>query len=121
MRKRNFLYYIDTIFWWVVYSLPVIILIIASTRHFSAVVTNPNVFGALFAVLENSPIHACLTGFFGTAGVLPLWDSDSVIFLCATWFCSAILIHIVVDIIVFLPRIFHNFIDFLTKRGKDNE
>lgn len=121
MRKRNFLYYVDTIFWWSFYALPIIVLIIGSHRHFDSVVADSNTFWGFFDVLQSGVIFTALTGLFGTGGVLPLFDTNSVVFLCATWFLSAILIHIVVDIIAFVPRLFHTFIDFLTKRGKDNE
>lgn len=120
MRKKTILYFVDTVFWWTVYALPVIVLLIGSNNNLSGIVDNSVAFNNLFSVLDNSVIYQALYGLFGYGGVLPVLGTSSVLFRFLTWFVVANLCHIAVDILLFIPRMAHKFIDILTSRGADN-
>lgn len=120
MRKKTILYFVDTVFWWTVYALPVIVLVIGSNRHLLDIVNSSSTLLNLFNVLEDSVIYTSLVGLFGTGGVLPVVSSDSILFSFLTWFVVTNLCHIAVDVLLFIPRMAHKFIDVLTSRGVDN-
>lgn len=119
MRKKTILYFVDTVFWWTVYALPVILLVIGN-NNFSSDTVAGDILRNFFYLVADNPIVTALVGLFGDEGVLPFFSSSSYIFIILTWFVAANLCHIAVDVILFIPRMAHKFIDILTSRGADN-
>lgn len=119
MRKKTILYFVDTVFWWTVYALPVVILLICSNNSFGEALSG-SLLRNFFCITQNNPIFTALVGLFGNGGILPFFSSGSYIFVILTWFVAANLCHIAVDVLLFIPRMAHKFIDILTSRGADN-
>ena len=120
MRKRTILHFVDTVFWWIVYALPVIVLLIVSNNSFIDTVDTGNALRNFFYVAQNNPVYTAIVGLFGQNGVLPFFSSGSYVFIILTWFVATNLCHIAVDVLLFIPRMAHKFIDILTSRGADN-
>lgn len=120
MRKKTILHFVDTVFWWTVYALPVIVLLIASNNSFVDALGSGSFLRNFFYITQNNPVFTAIVGLFGQDGVLPFFSSGSYIFTILTWFVAANLCHIAVDILLFIPRMAHKLIDVLTSRGADN-
>lgn len=120
MRKKTILYFVDTVFWWTVYALPVIVLLIASNNFFVDALGSGGALRNFFYITKNNPVYTALVGLFGLNGILPFFGSGSYVFIILTWFVVTNLCHIVVDVLLFIPRMAHKFIDILTSRGADN-
>lgn len=119
MRKRNFLYYVDTVFWWVLYALPFISWLIMLSSDF----TGSREFEAFLisnGFASNTFISDCLnaaigvTSASGDPGVFPILPDTAV--YCLSWFVSVFIAHLMVDFLLFIPRLAHSWMnDFLTK------
>lgn len=120
MRKKTILYFVDTVFWWTVYAIPVILLFIGSSNSLGEGTLLGDIFRNFFYFVTNNPIHTALIGLFGDNGVLPFFGQYSYIYVILTWFVATNLCHIAVDVLLFIPRMAHKFIDILTSRGADN-
>lgn len=114
MRKRNLNNLFDTIFWYIIYAFPIlayfIVLGIDSTITIESLF---NTLGLSF-VTDNIFIQG-LSSMFGVGGFLPLFTSNFAFYIFA-WFCSAITIHIVVDVLVFVQRFAHKLMDSYSQR-----
>lgn len=120
MRKRNIKYTTDTIFWYIIYLLPVLILLLSLlTTPLADVVTI--VENSTFAELGNTFIFQTLDDIFGINGVLPLFTGTTNVFVLyyMTYFVSVMLLHLLVDFILFIPRLAHKFLGKLWG-GKDD-
>ena len=133
MRKRNIKKIADTIFWYVVYLLPIILTVIQSIGIFGNFTfdnweyinnnTSASDYGFLYLLDQNLNVLGCanggliydvLTGIFGEFGIMPMIYQQA-IFAFAQWFVVTMLIHLCVDFILFIPRIAHKWMDTLTK------
>lgn len=114
MRKRSISHIADTVFWYILYLLPVFMYLINALRHdtidFKSFITST----LGFAFEASNPIFMALYDLFSSSGVLPLFSSDGAIYL-ATWFCSMLLVHLLVDFVLFIPRLCHKWLSKATQ------
>lgn len=110
MRKRNLTCIFDNIFWYLLYALPVIFYLFAlMSRNYTPVAFD--VFFDFIGVdVHTTLIYGTLLDLFGTSGTFPLFD-DPTIFTVLTWFVNVFLIHIAVDVLLFIPRWCHHLMD----------
>lgn len=123
MRKRNVNHIADTIFWYVVYTLPIILTIV---QTFSLPqIGSLDGFDGFFELLAiNLQTLGCnsdgivvntLFDIFGADGVLPLFN-NGIIFGYAQWFVGTLIVHLAVDVVLFIPRIAHKWLDDFAKK-----
>ncbi len=111
MRKKSVSNLFDTIFWYLLYFLPVLLYILSFVSRFiTAIPALPAFFDSVGIVFKDNIIYTTLIGIFGDGGVFPLFGSDGP-FLIFTWFVSVFLIHLAVDFLLFIPRLAHKYMD----------
>lgn len=116
MRKRTIKRLADTIFWYGLYFLPVLILILMSIHN--PITSLSSVINTLgLSVLQDNIIFTTLSEIFGVGGVLPFFQSpDLIIFF--TYYICVYLLHLLVDFVIFIPRIAHKWLNHFTQ-GED--
>lgn len=124
MRKKTVNHLADTIFWYVLYFLPVIayVLYLVACEPMSAVpVVNMGDFVAQIGLQFDSTnvIYSALVDLFGPGGILPLINSTA-IFSVLTYYASVYIVHLAVDVLIFIPRLAHKWLDSFAK-GVQND
>ena len=112
MRKRTIKHLFDNIFWYVVYLLPVIFCMFtwkSSDVAVSIIMVFDNMVAG-FAISPSNIIFQCLYTLFGPTGILPLFADSGIILVC-TYFISCLIIHLAVDVLLFLVRWAHNMME----------
>lgn len=112
MRYSKFIKIIDTLFWWIIYALPVLVWLISLS-------TDTPVFTDLLSVINqgfsnNSVIYDSLYKTIGQGSLIDLpliGDAQLQLFV---WFISANVLHLFVDFILFIPRLCHNWLEKFT-------
>lgn len=103
MRKRTISYCAETIFWNVVYFIPVICYLILLFKG------GVSTFGSVFETIglniaTNSTAFTSLSSIFGVNGILPLFaNTDLLVFF--TYYINVFIAHIFVDFILFIPKL----------------
>lgn len=114
MRKRNISFFADTFFWYLLYLFPVLAYLFYynADGYFSATFATFMSDNLGFVFDNTNIIYTTIQDLFGSSGVLPLWTVDSTgISLIVTWFVTVFVVHLVVDFILFIPRLCHKFMD----------
>lgn len=114
MRKRNVDHIADTVFWYLLYSLPFLAYLFMFFTANSVPFTQFFTDNLGFVFSSSNPVFSALSQLFGSDGVLPLFANDSFIII-ATWFISVFVVHLAVDIILFIPRFCHKFLSKSTQ------
>ena len=119
MREKTLKKLFDNVFWYALYMLPIFYGVFVVFR--TGEVPNINsIFSAIsgLQLFGQNPIMLGLYNLFGNTVVLPLFANDSGIFLITGWFASVYLVHLAVDVLLFIPRLAHKWMDSLnTKLG----
>lgn len=119
MKKKTISYVADTVFWYLLYFFPVIaylLFLIAEPSSGTAVINLYEFFNSLginFLGTGNVFLSA-LNQMFGVTGILPLFNSE-LPFYFFVWFASTYLIHLVIDFLLFIPRLAHKWMNYFTK------
>lgn len=118
MKKTTISDILDNLFWYIIYTLPIILYlfyICAINSDISVI----DFFNLYFSFASDNIIFSSLVSLFGSEGVLSLFSSDSFIFYFCSYFVSAFLLHLAVDVLLFVPRFCHKVMgDFFCKGGK---
>ena len=121
MRKRVVSHVADTVFWYLLYFLPVLaylLFLIAEPASGTAVIDFMTFFESLgLGFVSDNVIISSLSCIFGTDGVFPIFSTD-VPFVIFTWFIGTYILHLAVDFILFIPRFAHKWLNKLTN-GED--
>lgn len=113
MRKRTIKTLADTIFWYALYFLPIIVLLITCIHN--PITSVSNVINTLgLNVLQDSIVFTSLSSIFGTGGVLPFFQSPDILLFFTYYICVYIL-HLLVDFVIFIPRIAHKWLNHFTQ------
>ena len=117
MRKRTITFVADTVFWYLIYFLPIIAyLFMFLSGAMQQVLPFDTFFNSLgFNFFTDNVIFTSLSSLFGQNGALPIFATDTPI-LIFTWFISTFLIHLAVDTLLFIPRLAHKWLDSFTKK-----
>lgn len=131
MRKKTVTHVADTIFWYLLYFLPIIISIVSvfaySGDWFGVWYVDDGDFSnapfliTLLSFLnylgfgETSLIYNTLLDIFGTQGLLGVVLPYSPILFYFQYFITVYLMHLCVDFILFIPRIAHKWLNKFTK------
>lgn len=111
MRKRNFAYFVDTTFWFLLSILPLIVFVIMLWHNGLNGITMTTAFNACgLDIITNNFIFDGLVSLFGVDGVFPLFNSpDLLIYL--TYLIGITIAHLAVDVLLFIPRFAHKCMD----------
>lgn len=105
MRKKTIYRVADTIFWYLLYFLPILCYFILLA--IGQVSTLGQVFSVLgLNVVTDGTIYTSLNSIFGTGGILPLFTETGLLQFF-TYFISVYIAHLFVDFLLFIPRIAH--------------
>ena len=110
MRKRNILLIYEHIMWGLILLLPLILWAIGN-NHNSLLLSD--VFSQ-FGLNTNNVIYNSLSDLFGFDGVLEFFVVDSSLLLYFAYFVVVEVLHIVVDVLVFIPRLAHKWMNKFT-------
>lgn len=118
MRKRTIKFTADLVFWYILYFLPVMVYLfymLAQPSQTTNLVNLEQLFTTCgFEFVSNNIIFTNLTDIFGANGILPLFQ-DIGIFYVFTWFISVYLCHLLVDFLLFIPRLAHKYLNLFTQ------
>ena len=120
MRKRTIANLVDSFFWLLVAILPIVLYLITC---FSYKLTNAtdSVVGFLpfmksLGLVDSGLIYKSLSDLFGTGGILPLFSAENnAILVFLSYFVSVEIVHLAVDFLLFIPRIWHKYMNTFTQ------
>ena len=119
MRKRTVKLLADTIFWYLLYFLPVLgylLYLIAEPNTGTNLVPISDFFNNIgIGFITDNVIVNTLKRLFGAEGILPLFATNAP-FEIFGWFICTYMGHIAVDFILLIPRICHKFMEKFTQR-----
>ena len=120
MRKRTVNHVADTIFWYLLYFLPVLgylLYLIAEPNTGTNLTNISNFFESIgLGFVSNNIVVSTLKDIFGTNGILPLFSTNAP-FEIFGWFICCYIGHLAVDFILFIPRLCHKFMEKFTQNG----
>lgn len=118
MRKKTISNLADHIFWLLVALLPLIIYGFTALSYelTSASETLPSLMDYLndFGISTSAITYTALNDIFGATGILPLFNTDSVVLLYLSYFVTAEIVHLAVDFLLFIPRLSHKWMEKIT-------
>ena len=118
MRKRTIKNIADKLYWLIVAMLPLVIYLIQLTAYELIEVSSvlPSFAEQLqeFGIIDTNIILVSLRDLFGSDGVLPLLEDNSVVMLYLAYFVMVEVVHLAIDFLVFIPRLSHKWMDSLT-------
>lgn len=122
MRKKTVTHSVKTIFWWILYLLPIIcyLLLVWGFARNGDFYDTFGTFISESAFGSKTFINTALYDLFGTEGILPFFSPDSGIISFLSYFIGMNLVHLAVDFILFIPRLCHKFMNKFT-RSEDCE
>lgn len=112
MRERTIKSINDKLIWFVIYMIPILLYVVVS--HHNALLSYTEFLNTTgLNILSTGVIYDTFNSLFGASGILPMFSESSFILHYMTYMVSITLIHITFDVIVFIPRLFHTFMDKL--------
>lgn len=107
MRKKTIKFVADTMFWYLLYFLPVLAFLLYIWNDSSTVLSFDSFLTTIgLDVFVDNVIIDTLVSLFGSQGVLPLFNGSTV-FIIFGWYISVYLVHLAVDFLLFIPRYAH--------------
>lgn len=106
MRKKTISNLADTIFWYILYILPVILYALSWINRMQEPLAMQAFFDFVGIDVSNTIVFSTLTELFGSSGIMPLFASN-VPFVFLTWFVDMVIVHLIVDFLLFIPRLAH--------------
>lgn len=111
MRKKTINRVADTIFWYLLYFLPILGFLILLAIRPDVIPTFSDVFNMLgLNVVTSGTIYTSLDSVFGTSGILPLFIETGLLQFF-TYFISVFIAHLFVDFMLFIPRLTHKWMN----------
>lgn len=112
MRKKSISCLFDNLMWYLLYLLPLFLLLIYLVRT-GTVVDLSTIFSDFgLDILTNNQILVALSSLFGSSGVVPLFASESIL-VYFSYFISVFVVHLAVDFLLFIPRLAHKWLNKL--------
>ena len=114
--KNRFGYKLDKLFWWIVALFPIFaylfFLITASLTQFTSQITFADFLNEHLGIYQsmNSTVSMPIYQIFGPNGIIPMFSGNSGLVQLFAYFVSVEIIHVLFDILVFIPRLAHKWI-----------
>lgn len=110
--KNRFSYKLDKIFWWIVTLFPLFAYLGFSLFYPK---DTPISFCQFFITLgidswDANPVYKVFNSLFGSNGIFPIFNTTPCFITFFTWCVTVEIIHIIFDVIVFIPRLAHKWI-----------
>lgn len=115
MRKKTVSFMADTIFWYILYFLPIISYLLfcfsepIAVGSSGAIIPFSTYINTAYNFIQDNFIFTALNDIFGANGVMPL-GLDSALLLYFSWFIGTVIIHLAVDFLLFIPRLCHKWL-----------
>lgn len=113
MRKRTIKHCAKTIFWYLLYLLPIIcylLYMIAEPGTGTNIVSITSFIEQLgINISNNNLVFTTLNEIFGTNGILPFFNDNTLIFIF-TYYIEVVIMHLLVDMILFIPKLAHKWL-----------
>ena len=134
MRKKNFVSYLDNLFWYFIYLLPIFLYVIFA-------ICAKNQEGFLMYVTDGQNFSDFMMSFFGLEEfnnvrllfidclcsndwvtnddvllTLTTWTRESPIVFYFSYFINCIIAHLFVDVLAFIPRLAHKWLGKCTQQ-----
>ena len=113
MSKKKISWLFDLLYYAAFVLIPIVAYIIHQ-NHFDNV-TLISFFNE-FGINDSSVIFTCFTQMFGTTGFLPLMADSSVMFYIFTYMSIVVLMHLVFDFVMFIPKLAHKCLTYFTDK-----
>lgn len=115
MKSKTLEKYLDRLFWFILLILPLLILLVTNRWTESSFISVLSQFN----INNTNIIYSVLNDIFGSNGILPFVNTveTSVVLLYLSYMVLIELVHIVVDVILFLPRIAVKLLDGAVEMG----
>jgi hypothetical protein len=116
MKTKTIETLIDRIFWALVLLLPLIAYVIINHHGSTDLITVLN----QFYIDDSNLIYSGLVMMFGSGGYIPFIDTTEVnpLLIYMSYFFLIELVHIIVDVLLFVPRICVKILDKASEVGK---
>lgn len=114
--KNRFSYKLDKLFWFFLQIFPLLcycVYCIAGTRGNEVIVPTFNSFLVKlgFDYMQGNIFYDVLAQLFGSAGLFPLFVDSGGIILYLTYVLTIEVLHVCFDVLVFIPRLSHKWIE----------
>lgn len=116
MTKKKLFTLIRSVFWYLILLLPLIAYVA------TCLCDQPNVafdeFMSNFAIINsNNPVTTMVNELFGSSGSFPIFSSGMACYFA--YFVAVELLHVVIDLVLFVPTLLHGAIDKICKKDGD--
>lgn len=109
MRKKSCENLFDIVFWYVIYLLPLFVIILGCIN--GSVISIDSAFDLLnIGLIRDNIVTTTLIDLFGPSGVLPFFNHYGFITFIS-YFVIANILHLVVDILLFIVRWSHSLLE----------
>lgn len=116
MRKKTIKYGLDKILWLFLMLLPLLVYAIQAHQFGIEGVTIYDVFyGGLGFDMTDGIIVDAVYSFIGPNGYVPLIDSMNIIPFYIQWLCVVVIVQLVYDFLMFIPKLAHKFMHKFTQ------
>lgn len=109
MRKKNMSHLFDNVLWYMAYLLPLFAFLTLLWRT-DGVTLATAMSSCGLDIFSQGFIYDGLTSLFGADGVMPLFASPDIL-AYGSYFISVFLMHLAVDVLLFIPRFAHKCMD----------
>lgn len=117
MRKKTLNHLYDLLYYAFFMIIPIVAFLIANIHHSDVTLLS---FFNEFGINSSNVIFIAFQDFFGSTGFLPLIADNSTLFYMFTYMSVIVLMHLVFDLLVFIPKLAHHYLNIFT-RGVENE
>lgn len=115
MTKKRMMSLVRAIFWYLILLLPLICYVCTCLSD------QPNVafteFMSNFTVTGSNPVYTFINGLFGSSGQFPALSAPVVSYF--TYFVCVEFLHVILDLVLFLPTLLHGALDKITRKDGD--
>ena len=116
MRKKTLKCLFDNVMWYLIYLLPLILMVIYWCKT-GAITMAGAMTDAGLDVINTNPVYTSLYGIFGTGGVFPIFTQPDIL-IYFSYFVCVYIVHLAVDFLLFIPRLCHK---WMSAFGGDND
>lgn len=109
MRKKSIKCLFDNFMWYLIYLLPLVFAVIYWFKTGVLALDQVFTLGG-FGLVANNFVFTSLNSIFGSTGVVPLF-ADTGLLMYFSYFIICMIVHLAVDVLLFIVRWSHNMID----------
>lgn len=112
-RKNNVVDVLDSLFWYIIYLLPIVTFLVCGRGDNALTIIE--YFNEFFSLSGSNIILSTFQDIFGSDGFFSILDDSSYVFSIVSYFVTCFLIHLAVDVLLFIPRLCHYWMEAFNK------